>query len=460
MNGEYFAHFMTAEPSKAKNSSFTKLSLRQNRYLCLNQILLKMTTIEFNLEWKLKLQNRFINYVKIFSTSDPESETTPSTERQWNIANYIFEELKALGLSDVSLDENGYIYAYVPSNLENDDEPVIGFISHYDTSPDFNGENVKPQIWDDYDGKDLLLNKQTGFVLSPTKFESLKDYVGKTLITTDGTTLLGADDKAGIAEIVTAAEYLLAHPEIKHGKIAIGFTPDEEIGRGAHKFDVAKFGAEWAYTMDGGEVGELEYENFNAAGAVVKIHGLSVHPGYAFGKMVNASLLAAEFIKMLPENETPSTTKGFEGFYHLTDLKSDVSEAKIQYIIRDHDAEKFETRKEFITAKVAEFNQKFGEGTAEIEIKEQYRNMKQQFEGKMHIIDIAEQAMKDANIEPKIKAIRGGTDGAQLSYMGLPCPNIFAGGINFHGPYEYVALESMEKAVKVIINIAKAVKKI
>ena len=451
---------MTAEPSKAKNSSFTKLSLRQNRYLCLNQILLKMTTIEFNLEWKLKLQNRFINYVKIFSTSDPESETTPSTERQWNIANYIFEELKALGLSDVSLDENGYIYAYVPSNLENDDEPVVGFISHYDTSPDFNGENVKPQIWDDYDGKDLLLNKQTGFVLSPTKFESLKDYVGKTLITTDGTTLLGADDKAGIAEIVTAAEYLLAHPEIKHGKIAIGFTPDEEIGRGAHKFDVAKFGAEWAYTMDGGEVGELEYENFNAAGAVVKIHGLSVHPGYAFGKMVNASLLAAEFIKMLPENETPSTTKGFEGFYHLTDLKSDVSEAKIQYIIRDHDAEKFETRKEFITAKVAEFNQKFGEGTAEIEIKEQYRNMKQQFEGKMHIIDIAEQAMKDANIEPKIKAIRGGTDGAQLSYMGLPCPNIFAGGINFHGPYEYVALESMEKAVKVIINIAKAVKKI
>ncbi|MGZ5196477.1 MAG: peptidase T, partial [Kaistella sp.] len=403
-----------------------------------------MTTIEFNLDWKLKLQNRFINYVKIYSTSDAESEATPSTERQWDIANYIFEELKTLGLSDVSLDGNGYIYAYVPSNLENDNEPVIGFISHYDTSPDFNGENVKPQIWDDYDGKNLLLNKETGFTLSPTKFESLKDYIGKTLITTDGTTLLGADDKAGIAEIVTAAEYLLAHPEIKHGKIAIGFTPDEEIGRGAHKFDVAKFGAEWAYTMDGGEVGELEYENFNAAGAVVKIHGLSVHPGYAFGKMINASLLAAEFIKMLPENETPSTTKGFEGFYHLTDLKSDVSEAKIQYIIRDHDEEKFEARKKFMTGKVAEFNQKFGEGTAEIEIKEQYRNMKQQFEGKMHIIDIAEQAMKDANIEPKIKAIRGGTDGAQLSYMGLPCPNIFAGGLNFHGPYEYVALESME----------------
>lgn len=418
-----------------------------------------MITIDFNLEWKLKLQNRFINYVKIFSTSDPESETTPSTERQWDIAKYIFEELKTLGLSDVSLDDNGYIYAYVPSNLDNDDEPVVGFISHYDTSPDFNGENVKPQIWDDYNGQDLVLNKETGFTLSPSKFESLKDYVGKTLITTDGTTLLGADDKAGIAEIVTAAEFLLANPDIKHGKIAIGFTPDEEIGRGAHKFDVKKFGAEWAYTMDGGEVGELEYENFNAAGAVVKIHGLSVHPGYAFGKMVNASLLAAEFIKMLPENETPATTKGFEGFYHLTDLKSDVSEAKIQYIIRDHDNDKFEARKKFITEKVEEFNKKFGEGTAEIEIKEQYRNMKQQFEGKMHIVDIAEQAMKDANIEPKIKAIRGGTDGAQLSYMGLPCPNIFAGGINFHGPYEYVALESMEKAVKVIVNIARAVKK-
>ncbi len=419
-----------------------------------------MTTISFNLDWKLKLQNRFINYVKIYSTSDPESESTPSTPQQWDIANYIFEELKTLGLSDVSMDEHGYIYAYLPSNLENDDEPVVGFIAHYDTSPDFNGEHVKPKIWDDYDGGDLLLNKKTGFTLSPSKFETLNDYVGKTLITTDGTTLLGADDKAGIAEIVTVAEYLLAHPEIKHGRIAIGFTPDEEIGRGAHKFDVKKFGAEWAYTMDGSEVGELEYENFNAAGAVVTIHGLSVHPGYAIGKMVNASLLAAEFIQMLPAHETPSTTKGFEGFYHLMDVKADVSEAKIQYIIRDHDNEKFEARKKFMTGAVAEFNKKFGDGTAEVEIKEQYRNMKQQFEGKMHIIDLAEQAMIDANIEPKIKAIRGGTDGAQLSYMGLPCPNIFAGGINFHGPYEYVCLESMEKAVKVIVNIAKAVKKI
>ena len=418
-----------------------------------------MKTIEFNLDWKLKLQNRFLNYVKIYSISDPESETTPSTERQWDIAKYIFEELKTLGLSDVSMDENGYIYGYVPSNLDNDDEPVVGFISHYDTSPDFSGENVKPQIWDNYDGGDLVLNQETGFTLSPEKFTTMKDYVGKTLITTDGTTLLGADDKAGLAEIVTAAEFLLAHPEIKHGRIAIGFTPDEEIGRGAHKFDVKKFGAEWAYTMDGSEVGELEYENFNAAGAVVKIHGLSVHPGYAYGQMVNASLLAAEFIKMLPENETPSTTQDFEGFYHLMDVKSDVSEAKIQYIIRDHDEAKFEARKNFIMEKVEDFNKKYGTGTVEIEIKDQYRNMKQQFEGKMHIVDIAEQAMKDANIEPKIKAIRGGTDGAQLSYMGLPCPNIFAGGLNFHGPYEYVCLESMEKAVKVIINIAKAVKK-
>ncbi|WP_434980540.1 peptidase T [Daejeonia sp. YH14] len=418
-----------------------------------------MITVEFDREWKNKLLNRFLNYVKIYSTSDPESDATPSTPQQWDIAKYIFEELKNLGLEEVSVDEKGYIYAYVPSNLEDNQEPVVGFISHYDTSPDFNGKNVNPQIWPDYDGQDLLLNQETGFTLSPSKFETLKDYIGKTLITTDGTSLLGADDKAGVAEIVTAAEYLLAHPEIKHGRIAIGFTPDEEIGRGAHHFDVKKFGADWAYTMDGGEVGELEFENFNAAGAIVKIHGLSVHPGYAYGKMVNAALLASEFVKMLPENETPSTTKGFEGFFHLTDFNADVSEAKLQYIIRDHDADTFEARKKLLEDTVRTFNKKYGENTAELEIKEQYRNMKQQFEGKMYIIDIAAQAMKDANIEPDIKAIRGGTDGAQLSYMGLPCPNIFAGGLNFHGPYEYVPLESMEKAVKVIVNIAKAVKK-
>ncbi|WP_411811594.1 peptidase T [Chryseobacterium scophthalmum] len=415
-----------------------------------------MSTIEFNSMWREKLLNRFLSYVKIYSTSDAESETTPSTERQWDIANYITEELKTIGLEDVSIDEHGYIMGYVPSNLENDNQPTIGFISHYDTSPDFSGENVKPQVWENYQGEDLILNKETNFTLSPSKFESLKKYIGQTVITTDGNTLLGADDKAGCAEIVTAAEYLIAHPEIKHGRIAVGFTPDEEIGRGAHKFDVAKFGAEFAYTMDGGEVGELEYENFNAAGAVVKIHGLSVHPGYAFGKMVNASLLAAEFIQSLPANETPSTTKGFDGFYHLMDVTSDVSECKLQYIIRDHDEEKFEARKKFMEEKVAEFNTKHGEKTAEVEIKEQYRNMKQQFEGKMHIVDLAAKAMKEAGIEPKIKAIRGGTDGAQLSYMGLPCPNIFAGGINFHGPYEYVALESMMKATEVIVNIVKA----
>lgn len=415
-----------------------------------------MSTIEFNEMWREKLLNRFLSYVKIYSTSDAESETTPSTERQWDIANYIVEELKTIGLEDVSIDEHGYIMAYVPSNLENDSKPTIGFISHYDTSPDFSGENVKPQVWENYQGEDLVLNKETNFTLSPAKFESLKKHIGQTLITTDGNTLLGADDKAGCAEIVTAAEYLIAHPEIKHGRMALGFTPDEEIGRGAHKFDVAKFGAEFAYTMDGSEVGELEYENFNAAGAVVKIHGLSVHPGYAFGKMVNASLLAAEFIQSLPANETPSTTKGFDGFYHLMDVISDVSECKLQYIIRDHDDEKFEARKKFMEEKVGEFNQKHGEKTAEVEIKEQYRNMKQQFEGKMHIVDLAAKAMKEAGIEPKIKAIRGGTDGAQLSYMGLPCPNIFAGGMNFHGPYEYVALESMEKALEVIVNIVKA----
>ncbi|WP_312343949.1 peptidase T [Chryseobacterium binzhouense] len=415
-----------------------------------------MSTIEFNEMWREKLLNRFLSYVKIYSTSDADSETTPSTERQWDIANYIVEELKMIGLEDVSIDEHGYIMAYVPSNLESDNQPTIGFISHYDTSPDFSGENVKPQVWENYQGEDLVLNKESNFTLSSSKFESLKKHIGQTLITTDGNTLLGADDKAGCAEIVTAAEYLIAHPEIKHGRMALGFTPDEEIGRGAHKFDVSKFGAEFAYTMDGSEVGELEYENFNAAGAVVKIHGLSVHPGYAFGKMVNASLLAAEFIQSLPANETPSTTKGFDGFYHLMDVTSDVSECKLQYIIRDHDDEKFEARKKFMEQKVTEFNEKHGEGTAEVEIKEQYRNMKQQFEGKMHIVDLAAKAMKEAGIEPKIKAIRGGTDGAQLSYMGLPCPNIFAGGMNFHGPYEYVALESMEKAVEVIVNILKA----
>ena len=416
-----------------------------------------MENIQLDGIWREKLLNRFITYIKIFSTSDAESETTPSTERQWDIANYLYKELQDLGLEDVSIDEKGYVFGFIPSNKE-EEVPQVGFIAHYDSSPDFNGENVNPQIWENYDGEDLLLNKETGFTLSSTKFESLKKYIGQTIITTDGTTLLSADDKAGVAEIVTAAEFLLANPQIKHGRISIGFNPDEEIGRGAHHFNVEKFGAEWAYTMDGGEIGELEYENFNAAGAVVKIHGLSVHPGYSFGKMLNAGLVASEFINSLPANETPATTKGFEGFFHLTDFEGDVSEAKLQYIIRDHDDQKFEDRKKLIAEKVEEINKKYGEKTAEIEIKPQYLNMKKQFEGKMHIVDIADQAMKDSGIEPKIKAIRGGTDGAQLSYMGLPCPNIFAGGHNFHGPYEFVPLESMLAAVKVIANIAQSVK--
>jgi len=416
-----------------------------------------MENIQLDGVWKEKLLSRFITYIKIFSTSDAESETTPSTERQWDIANYLHKELQELGLEDVSIDDKGYVFGFIPSNIE-EKVPQVGFIAHYDSSPDFNGENVNPQIWENYDGQDLLLNKETGFTLSSTKFEALKKYIGQTIITTDGTTLLSADDKAGVAEIVTAVEFLLANPQIKHGRISIGFNPDEEIGRGAHHFDVKKFGAEWAYTMDGGEIGELEYENFNAAGAVIKIHGLSVHPGYSFGKMLNAGLVASEFIASLPENETPATTKGFEGFFHLTDFEGDVSEAKLQYIIRDHDDQKFEDRKKLIAEKVEAINQKYGEKTAEIEIKPQYLNMKKQFEGKMHIIDVAEQAMKNAGVEPKIKAIRGGTDGAQLSYMGLPCPNIFAGGHNFHGPYEFVPLESMMAAVSVIVQIAQLVK--
>ena len=303
-----------------------------------------MIAIDFTSDWRKKLVDRFITYVKIFSTSDPESDTTPSTPQQWDMAKYLFNELQELGLEDVSMDEHGYVFGFIPSNIDVT-VPQVGFIAHYDSTPDFNGVNVKPQIWENYDGKDLLLNKETGFVLSPDKFTDLKKYIGQTIITTDGTTLLSADDKAGIAEIVTAAEYLIAHPEVKHGRISVGFNPDEEIGRGAHKFNVEKFGAEWAYTMDGGEIGELEYENFNAAGAVIKFTGVSVHPGYSFGKMLNAGLVASEFIQSLPANETPATTKGFDGFFHLTDFTGDVAEAKLQYIIRDHDDAKFEARK-------------------------------------------------------------------------------------------------------------------
>lgn len=404
--------------------------------------------------WSQKLLHRFIQYIKIESTSNDASETTPSTQCQWDIANVLFEEMKAIGLQDVSIDEKGYIYGFIPANVEN--VPNIGFIAHYDTTSDFNGKEIKPQIWENYQGENLILNKNTGFELNSDFFPHLKECVGETLITTDGTTLLSADDKAGVAEIMTAADYLITHPEIPHGRISIAFNPDEEIGRGAHHFNVEKFGAEWAYTMDGSGVGEIEYENFNAAEAIVNITGVSVHPGYAFGKMKNAGLLATEFISLLP-NETPSNTQDFEGFYHLTDFSGSTAKASVKYIIRDHNADTFAQRKQIFKEKVDFINQKYGDETATLVIKDQYFNMKNQFEGKMHIIDFATDAMKSLNITPQIKAIRGGTDGAQLSFMGLPCPNLFAGGHNFHGPYEYVTLQAMEKATEVIINISKQV---
>ncbi|NRR90703.1 peptidase T [Winogradskyella undariae] len=398
--------------------------------------------------------DRFIGYVTIDTESDPNSEATPSTPKQWDLANKLVEELKGIGLSDVTIDENAYIMATLPSNVDHK-VPTIGFISHFDTSPDFTGANVKPQIIKNYDGKDIVLNAEQNIILSPDYFEDLLLYKGQTLITTDGTTLLGADDKAGITEIVTAMEYLINHPEIKHGTIKVGFTPDEEIGRGAHKFDVEKFGADWAYTMDGSQVGELEYENFNAAGAVIKVKGKIVHPGYAKGKMINSMYYASEFINTLPKLETPETTEGYEGFFHLHNMIGEVEETTLQYIIRDHDKDKFEARKALMEKIVLDLNTKYESEVFEIEIKDQYFNMKEKVEPVMHIVDIAEEAMKAVGIKPLIKAIRGGTDGSQLSYKGLPCPNIFAGGHNFHGRYEYVPVESIQKAVEVICKIAE-----
>lgn len=403
---------------------------------------------------KAHIIDRFISYVTIDTESDPTSNTTPSTKKQWDLANKLAEELKAIGMQDVSIDDNAYIMATLPSNVDHD-VPTIGFISHFDTSPDFTGANVKPQIIENYHGGDILLNKEENIILSPEYFEDLKLYIGQTLITTDGTTLLGADDKAGICEIVSAMEYLIQNPEIKHGKIRVGFTPDEEIGRGAHKFDVDKFGADWAYTMDGSQIGELEYENFNAASAVVKIKGKIVHPGYAKGKMVNSMYIATEFINSLPRIETPEHTEGYQGFFHLHDIKGDVEETILQYIIRDHDKDHFEARKEVMQKLTNELNSQYEREVIQTEIKDQYCNMKEKIEPVMHIVDIAEEAMKQLNIEPLIKAIRGGTDGSQLSYMGLPCPNIFAGGHNFHGRYEYVPVESMIKATEVICKIAE-----
>lgn len=402
--------------------------------------------------------DRFISYVTVDTESNPNSETTPSTEKQWVLANKLVEELKSIGMQDVSIDDKAYIMATLPSNVEHE-VPTIGFVSHFDTSPDFSGANVKPQIIRNYNGKDIVLNAEQNIVLSPDYFKDLLQYKGQTIITTDGTTLLGADDKAGITEIVTAMEYLIKNPEIKHGKIRIGFTPDEEIGRGAHFFDVEKFGAQWAYTMDGSQIGELEYENFNAAGAKITFKGKSVHPGYAKGKMINSMLIANTFISELPADEVPEKTKGYQGFYHVHHLTGSIEETVLELIIRDHNSKKFEKRKEKIQKIAHKINKKFakqfGEDIVIAEIKDQYYNMKEKVLPVKHIVDIAEKAMKELKIKPIIKPIRGGTDGSQLSYMGLPCPNIFAGGHNFHGKYEYVPVESMQKAVEVIVKIAE-----
>jgi len=398
--------------------------------------------------------DRFISYVTIDTESDPNSDTCPSTEKQWDLANKLVDELKAMGMEDVTIDEHAYIMATLPSNVDHH-VPTIGFVSHFDTTPDYTGANVKPQIIPNYDGGDILLNRDENIVLSPDYFEDLLLYKGQTLITTDGTTLLGADDKAGITEIMCAMEHLINNPEIKHGKIRVGFTPDEEIGRGAHKFDVAKFGADWAYTMDGSQVGELEYENFNAAGAKIKVNGKIVHPGYAKGKLINSMLIANEFIAALPEQEVPEKTEGYEGFFHLYGIEGKVEETNIGLIVRDHDMDKFQERKAVLEKITADLNAKHGAGTVETVISDQYFNMKEKVVPVMHIVDVAEEAMKNLGITPLIKPIRGGTDGSQLSYMGLPCPNIFAGGHNFHGRYEYVPVESIKKAIDVIVEIVQ-----
>ena len=405
---------------------------------------------------KKHIKNRFIKYITIDTESDPNNPAFPSTEKQWDLAKVLVEELQQIGMQDVDLDENCYIMATLPSNIDYE-VPTIGFVAHIDTSPDFTGKNVNPQIIENYDGKDIVLNKEKNIILSSSYFDDLLQYKGQTIITTDGTTLLGADDKAGITEIVTAMEYLIKHPEIKHGKIRICFTPDEEVGKGAHLFNVKKFGAEWAYTMDGSQIGELEFENFNAAGAKVTVTGKIVHPGYAKGKMINSMLIANEFIATLPKQEVPEKTEGYEGFYHLHDINGNVEETVLEYIIRDHDLELFEKRKKLIQKIATDFNKKYGQEIIKVEIKDQYFNMKEKISPVMHIVDIAEEVMKDLGITPLIKAIRGGTDGSQLSYKGLPCPNIFAGGHNFHGRFEYVPLESMMKATEVIIGIAQKV---
>ena len=400
----------------------------------------------------MNIVERFLSYVAYDTQSSEETNVTPSTEKQRVFAEHLKEELIAEGLQDVELDDMGYLYATLPANTDQQ-VPTIGFIAHMDTSPDASGKDVKPRIIKNYDGKDIILSD--GIVTSPSKFPELLNHVGEDLIVTDGTTLLGADDKAGIAEIVQAMVYLQAHPEIKHGKIRVGFNPDEEIGMGAHHFDVEKFGCDFAYTMDGSEVGEIEFENFNAAAAHITINGCSVHPGYAKDKMVNAARIATELVGMLPADETPETTEGYEGFFHLTHISGTVEKAQLSFIIRDHDREYFESRKAEMTDIVETINEKYGEGAAVLELKDQYYNMREMVEPKMFIIDIAKQAIAEAGMTPKIKAIRGGTDGAQLSFKGLPCPNIFAGGLNFHGPHEFCPVQSLEKAMMTVVNICK-----
>lgn len=403
-----------------------------------------------------KVVERFLRYVKFDTESDPESETCPSTQKQFSLGNELVKELKEIGLEDVSMDENGYVMATLPSNLdESKDIKTIGFIAHMDTSPDMSGNNVKPQLVEKYDGKDLILNKERGVILSPSEFPDLKDYVGETLITTDGTTLLGADNKAGIAEIITAMEYLINNPDIKHGTVKVGFTPDEEIGRGADLFDVKKFNADFAYTVDGGPIGELEYENFNAAGAKIKIQGRNVHPGSSKNKMINSMLIAMELNSMLPTAEKPEYTDHYEGFIHLTNISGHVEETKLQYIIRDHSKELFEKKKEVLEQSVAFLNTKYGKNTVELSMKDSYYNMKEKIEPVIEIVELAKKAMFEMGVTPMITPVRGGTDGARLSYMGLPCPNIFTGGHNFHGKYEYIPVNSMKKAVEVIVKIAE-----
>lgn len=400
----------------------------------------------------MDITERFINYTKFDTQSSEDSQTVPSTSKQLVFAKYLKEELEREGFSDVEMDEKGYIYATLKANTKKD-IPTIGFISHYDTSPDASGADIKARIVNNYDGGDIVLSE--GIVSSPEKFPELKAHVGEDLIVTDGHTLLGADDKAGIAEIVDAMCYLRDHDEIEHGDIRMGFNPDEEIGLGAHHFDVEKFGCSWAYTMDGGDIGDLEYENFNAASAKITIKGVSVHTGYAKDKMINANRLACEFNAMIPDTDIPENTEGYQGFYHLLGMETRTEEAKMSYLIRDHDREKFENRKDFMEDCARKMNEKYGEGTVEIVIKDQYYNMKEKIEPNMHVIDIVLQAMQETGVAPKVEPIRGGTDGAQLSFKGLPCPNIFAGGVNFHGPYEFVSIQVMKKAVEVIVKICE-----